>query len=269
MSIKIRLILPNHIAQNEFKMETQYNLFLDFIEKYKPGAFTSVNEADPLLVKLEQMMEENKQFFYIGDFTRLSIIYSSKRCLQMYGLRPDEMDPRNIFNRTHPDDLKRHGVGRSKGFELANELYSNPDEDYVIVSSNYRFMNLQGEYRNLLLQGYFFKSMNPTLNVYGILVHTDISWFGKIKFGFNNYIGKDLSYFRFPDEELIMTGCVFSEREFEIIKLIKDGQSSEQIGQKLFLSPHTIDTHRRNVLKKTNSANTSELIFSLMEKGVL
>ncbi|HEY9115401.1 MAG TPA: LuxR C-terminal-related transcriptional regulator [Bacteroidales bacterium] len=250
-------------------METQYSLFFDFINKYEPDAFTTVDESDPLMIKLEKMMEENKQFFYVGDFTRLSIIYSSKRCLQMYGLRPDEMDPRNIFKRTHPDDLKRHGVGRSKGFERANEIYSNPKDDYAVISSNYRFMNLQGEYRNLLLQGYFFKSKKSALNVYGILVHTDISWFEKMKFGFNIYMGKNLSYFRFPDEELIMTGCVFTEREFEILKLIKEGQSSEQIGQKLFLSPHTIDTHRRNILKKTNSSSTSELIIELMERGVL
>jgi DNA-binding CsgD family transcriptional regulator len=76
-----------------------------------------------------------------------------------------------------------------------------------------------------------------------------------------------LSYFRCPDEKLILTGCIFTEREFEIISLIRDGMDSNHIGQKLFISPHTVDTHRRNILKKTGHSTVSELVISLQEKG--
>ena len=87
--------------------------------------------------------------------------------------------------------------------------------------------------------------------VYMININTDISWFKKIKHGFHYYVGNDLSYFRYPDEKLLMTGNIFSDREFEIIKLIKEGFDSEQIAEKLFLSKHTVNTHRKNILDKT------------------
>jgi DNA-binding CsgD family transcriptional regulator len=78
-----------------------------------------------------------------------------------------------------------------------------------------------------------------------------------------------MSYFRFPDDELLMTGMPFSSREFEIIQLAGASLSSEQIAEKLFLSPHTVNTHRRNILKKSGKANISDLIFSLKEQGLM
>ena len=87
--------------------------------------------------------------------------------------------------------------------------------------------------------------------------------------GFHYYYGDDISFFRYPDEELLMTGNIFSEREFEIIKLVQEGFDSGQIAEKLFLSRHTVNTHRKNILEKTGKAHISDLIYSLKEQGLL
>lgn len=50
-----------------------------------------------------------------------------------------------------------------------------------------------------------------------------------------------------------------TKRQIEIVKLAHQGYTSQQIGDKLFLSKHTVDTHRRNVLKKTECSNILEL----------
>ena len=42
----------------------------------------------------------------------------------------------------------------------------------------------------------------------------------------------------------------FSKREFEIIKGIAQGLESHEIAEKLFLSVHTVNTHRRNIFLK-------------------
>lgn len=244
-----------------------YKAFLIFLKKYTITGFNDIDLNDPLLVGLEKRMEDNDQFFYILDFTRLRVIFSSKRSKQMMGLAPEDVNARNIFIRTHPNEIKRHGVARSKMFQRANEMNSSPEDDFVVASTNYHFLDINENYRNLLIQGYVFKSKVPEPNVYGILIHTDISKFGEIKYGYNFYLGKDMDMFRYPDKELVSTGCVFSKREFEILSLIKAGLSSEQIAQKIFLSIHTIDTHRRNIIKKTNKSSTAELIFELQERG--
>ncbi|MEI7472244.1 MAG: response regulator transcription factor [Chitinophagaceae bacterium] len=51
-----------------------------------------------------------------------------------------------------------------------------------------------------------------------------------------------------------------TEREIEILKLIKEGLSSKEIGEKIYLSFRTIEVHRSNILRKLNQKNTPSLI---------
>ena len=50
-----------------------------------------------------------------------------------------------------------------------------------------------------------------------------------------------------------------TKREEEIISLLITGQDSQQIANELFISKHTIDTHRRRILQKFHLRNTHEL----------
>ncbi len=102
-----------------------------------------------------------------------------------------------------------------------------------------------------------------------ILVITDITGFKNIHKGFHFHTGDDIRYFRFPDDELLKAGNIFSPTEFEILKLIDDGQSSQEISEKLFRSLYTINTHRANIMKKANKTSIAEVIHDLKKKGLL
>lgn len=58
-----------------------------------------------------------------------------------------------------------------------------------------------------------------------------------------------------------------SSRETEILKWILHGLSSKGIADKLYLSTHTVNTHRRNMLGKTNAKNTADLLKFAYEHG--
>lgn len=51
-----------------------------------------------------------------------------------------------------------------------------------------------------------------------------------------------------------------TDREIEILKLIVDGFSNKEIGEKLFISHRTVDTHRTNIMKKVEVNNVAGLI---------
>lgn len=51
-----------------------------------------------------------------------------------------------------------------------------------------------------------------------------------------------------------------SGREMEIIQCLAEGFNSKKIANKLFISEHTVRTHRRNMLKKLDIGSSSELI---------
>lgn len=54
---------------------------------------------------------------------------------------------------------------------------------------------------------------------------------------------------------------LLSPREIEIINLIIQGKTSKEIGNELFISKTTVDTHRRNILEKTGAKRITELIM--------
>jgi two-component system nitrate/nitrite response regulator NarL len=60
-----------------------------------------------------------------------------------------------------------------------------------------------------------------------------------------------------------------SEREIEVLKYIIDGYTNAEIATKLFLSTRTIDSHRRNILKKTNCKNSAALVKFAMDNKLV
>ncbi len=60
-----------------------------------------------------------------------------------------------------------------------------------------------------------------------------------------------------------------TKREIEVIKLIAEGLTSQDIADKLFISSRTVDTHRRNLLQKLNVKNTAELIKFAIKHNIV
>ena len=61
----------------------------------------------------------------------------------------------------------------------------------------------------------------------------------------------------------------FSSREVEILNLIAEGYTNEEIADKTFTSKRTIETHRRNMIEKTKTRNTASLIKFAIAAGVI
>lgn len=62
---------------------------------------------------------------------------------------------------------------------------------------------------------------------------------------------------------------LLTKREKEVLAYIADGYTNNQIAKKLFISPSTVDTHRKNMLTKLDVNNTAALIRVSVEKGLI
>lgn len=70
-----------------------------------------------------------------------------------------------------------------------------------------------------------------------------------------------------PEEKEFNNIPVLSSREKEVLELIADGLTNPQIAAKLFLSLHTVDSHRKNLLTKFGINNTASLIKMAAKHG--
>ena len=83
------------------------------------------------------------------------------------------------------------------------------------------------------------------------------------------YILKN-SYKSFPDKSIQTCASVpLSDREIEIVRLVSKGMIAKEIGKKLHLSPHTVYTHRKNIMKKLKITNAPELVIYALNNGIL
>ncbi|MGY3052916.1 DNA-binding CsgD family transcriptional regulator [Pedobacter sp. UYEF25] len=60
-----------------------------------------------------------------------------------------------------------------------------------------------------------------------------------------------------------------SARETDIVRLLALGYNSKEIGDMLFISEHTVNTHRRNMVRKLDLRNTYQLIGWAFKQRVL
>jgi DNA-binding NarL/FixJ family response regulator len=66
------------------------------------------------------------------------------------------------------------------------------------------------------------------------------------------------------NEEITIT-----RREKEILALIADGNTNAEIAEKLFISPSTVDTHRKNLIEKLQVNNTASLIKKAVQMKLI
>lgn len=71
------------------------------------------------------------------------------------------------------------------------------------------------------------------------------------------------------NESINCAGVKMSIREIEIIKLIAEGNSAKQVAEQLYLSNHTINTHRKNIFNKLQINSTTGLVIYAVKSGIV
>ncbi len=92
-----------------------------------------------------------------------------------------------------------------------------------------------------------------------------------------NYFDYNITETLTPAKELIDSDEIkrnsyllgVTKREAEIIGLIVRGYSNAQIAEKLFISFHTVNNHRRHIMQKLNLKNAADLVRYALENGLM
>ena len=136
---------------------------------------------------------------------------------------------------------------------------------------DYRIQRADGSYVRILQQVVTIQHEGThLLRSFG--VHTDISHIKQEGTPVLSFIGMngEPSFVNVGGANaLAISGDTFTRREKQILRLLIEGKDSTDIAGLLHLSKLTVDTHRRNMLKKTNCANIAALVSAAIKKGWL
>lgn len=210
-------------------------------------------------------------YFYVIDFADMSISHISPSIYEMHNFEVGKVTFDDILNTLHPDDIDF--ISKTEA-TIASFFYDNIGQEKLLqYKMNYCFRAKMknGEYaiinhQALLLtfnkSGGYGKSLNIHTRI-DHLTNTNTYQFSLI--GLNG----QPSYMNLHNQTGFAKEASFSKREIEILKLISNGNSSKEIAKNLSISELTVKEHRKNILKKANVKNTSQLIKSCVLQGII
>jgi DNA-binding CsgD family transcriptional regulator len=118
-----------------------------------------------------------------------------------------------------------------------------------------------------------FKTTEESFKSVVVITFDDVShlmkanyFWGRIEFGKETEANL---CFTSIDKELKTLDTILTERERETLRLLAEGKESKEIGKILFISPHTVDNHRRNMITKMGVRDTTGLIHLCKMSGII
>jgi DNA-binding CsgD family transcriptional regulator len=242
------------------------DLYKSIFSSYdKPSLETHIKK----IIDLDTYLPYSSTFFCITNTQSLEFEYISKNFNACLGLDSNLLKTngmRYFWSRIHPDDLEKWLKALNELMEFTLTNIAEDDRHKANYTWNYRFKNADDVYVNLIQNTTplaFDSHGKPIIGLahYTVLhadIKMDISASAKLLNEQNEY---DTVYFKNYGQKLLGDGI--SHRERDVIRLLVLDFSSKEISEKLSISSHTVDTHRRNILKKLNISSTGELIGML------
>lgn len=183
-------------------------------------------------------------------------------------------------------------IGEASNGDEAIEKCSELEPDLII-------MDINMPEKNGIQAATEIKKLNPNIRILALTMSdNELHIKRMIQAGASGYILKDsgVSEFRKAIRELMADRHYFSneaaqsvlleliqhrgkskpsenysitKRELDVLKLIVNEHTNQEIAEKLFISVRTVDAHRRNLLEKTGAKNTAGLVRYALENGLV
>ena len=184
-------------------------------------------------------------------------------------------------------------IGEAKSGNETLELYERLKPDLLILDISMPDMNGMEVSRHIL-------GKNPQANIIILSMYDDEDYISRcLEYGVKGYVVKNESgseleyaiksvlqgknYFSRQAQDVIFKKysqnvtrkklkedtIKLTKRELEIIGLISDGLTSQQMADRLFISHRTVETHRANLMKKLSVKNAIELVKKAQQLNLL
>lgn len=231
----------------------------------KPFDFDELLKTVELrIAKREKMAQHNERNFktllentLVGIFIYHDghIAFTNSKLQKIYGLSPDNAKSWDFMGSIHPEDRE---VVEEKIRRCVKGIQGNFSVNFRAYSAKQKILHLESW------------GAPAVINSQNLLVGNIIN----VNECLDSMDGKLNGNNRVPRESSEQISSVtpsnphnLSNREIEVLTLVCQGFTNQEIAGKLFLSVRTIDSHRSNILEKTETVNTAGLVVYAIKNG--
>lgn len=248
---------PTYITYSDFLIKAK-----DYKEVKQPDAMEVLNNLLPYVYCKTPYPE----LLYYADHarSRFSFLISNRNDFLGYSTSYlIDAGPSFIYSLRHPEDFEifnKDIFPENMSFlkTHAEELIS----DYRFTT-NYRLKSKDGNWINFSHRScYIFKAEDGT-PLAEIVSLTEID-----PMKYDSGIIHQIEKVNIKQETTLIRHNILTKREVDVLKLAGDGFCSKQIADKLAVSIHTINNHRKKMLEKTNCKNFPELLKLALKHGI-
>lgn len=196
-----------------------------------------VDDHNLFLESIEAFIGLQNQYHCVGRATNCDAAFK-----EIAALKPDI-----VFIDYH--------LNETNGFELLKKIKEDNLDCITVILTMRRDAQIRNRAKEMGAQGYLLKSMGAEdlIKALNEIVN--------LQTGFYDSIEEDLKA-KGAQYRNLLTG-----REMQIAKMVTQGISSENIAEQLELSLHTVNSHRKNILRKLQAKNPIDLMNYLREIG--
>ena len=244
--------------------ETLRNVESEFIE-------THINR----LKELDQLLPPSSMYFCITNTTKHSFEFVSKNFHHATGLDRAKMQEEGMtywWSRYHEEEARIWLQILTELMEFTLKEVPFEDRKRVSYIWNYSIRNNKDEYLNITQHTtpmYFDDDGKPVIG----LAHYSVTGRGErlpLKASallLNANDEYETIYYKNHSQNLLEEN--YSNRERDVLRLLSRGKNNKEIAERLFISEHTVHTHRKNILAKSDCANITELVAKCVRQGLL
>lgn len=235
------------------------------------GKATAINPELEIHKKLLNIFQAGDFYYFIFNVRESSFASVSPEMERLLGYGAADLDVSFFLSAIHPDDQPWFLNFENALHDFFRRLPINKIQKYK-SRYDFRIRNKKNEYIRILHQHTVLQHDEQGNVLTTLVVHTDISHLKPMGRpvlsiigleGEPSYTNVDVQQVFTPSKEIL------SRREKEILTALIEGNQSKEVGALLHITKETVDKHRRNMLAKTRTNSTAELVGKAIREGWL
>jgi len=222
----------------------------------------SIKDSRPPTTKVSILIADDHRILLDGMIAMLK----KQTKIEVKGIATDGQQALDLLIQNDYDVcLLDINMPKLDGLDVVREIKKKKPSTKILVITTYTDKEIIAEMLKLKVAGYILKNCSREQLVKAIIDVAD----GECYYSDEVYDTAIANFAATPNDAPTAEEIVLTKRETEIVKLLSMEYTNDKIADELGISYRTVETHRKNIMQKTQSHNLAGLLKFAFSKGII